>query len=170
MGRGGGGTEARRESRVVLMQKRFFFAGLLCTVRDTPTRLLGGLSGMRGRTPSACPARPPPHPGSPPTLQHAHPSRSSRQSSRTRRDEALSLTCTSGGRTGAGFAHVWRQASTRAHEFVRASAHCVRAVLVVRTNGPVESTVQDVFIFEHILMIRCSSAKISHTPPVTLFT
>ena len=121
-------------------------------------------------TPSACPVRLPPRPGSPPTWQHAHPSRSSRQGSRTRRDEALSLTFTSGGRTGAGFAHVWRQASTRAHELVRASAHCVRAVLVVRPNGPVESTVQDVFIFEHILMIRCSSAKISHTPPVTLFT
>ena len=70
----------------------------------------------------------------------------------------------------AGFAHVWRQASTRAHEFVRASAHCVRAVVVVRPNGPVESTVQNVFVFEYILMLRCSAARISHTTPVTLFT
>ena len=55
--------------------------------------------------------------------------------------------------------------------FVRASAHCVRAVfLVVRPNGPVESTVENVFIFEHILMIRCFAAKICHTTPVTLFT
>ena len=30
------------------MQKRFFLAGLLCTARGTPTRLLGSLSGTCG--------------------------------------------------------------------------------------------------------------------------
>ena len=34
-----------------------------------------------------------------------------------------------------------------AHKVVRASAHCVRAVLVVRANGAVESAVQKVFVF-----------------------
>ena len=67
-------------------------------------------------------------------------------------------------------AHVWRQASTRAHEFVRALAHCVRAVVVVRSNGPVESTVQNVFVFEYILIIRAANGLLSHTTPVTLFT
>ena len=45
------------------------------------------------------------------------------------------------------FAHVWRQASSKAHKVVRASAHCVRAMLVVRANGAVESAVQKVFVF-----------------------
>ena len=57
-----------------------------------------------------------------------------------------------------GFPHVWRQASSKAHEYVRASAHCVRAMLVVRANGAVESAVQKVFVFQYILIIRASAA------------
>ena len=57
-------------------------------------------------------------------------------------------------------AHVWRQASSRAHEVVRGSAHCVRAVLVVRTVGPVECAVRKVFSFVYILIIPCRAAKV----------
>ena len=41
----------------------------------------------------------------------------------------------------AGLRDDWRQASTKAHDVVRATADGVRAVLVVRVNGPVESAV-----------------------------
>ena len=55
-----------------------------------------------------------------------------------------------------GFPHVWRQASSKAHEYVRASAHCVRAMLVVRANGAVELAVQKVFVFNTSLSYgRC---------------
>ena len=60
------------------------------------------------------------------------------------------------------FAHVWRQASSKAHKVVRASAHCVRAVLVVRVIVTVESAVRKVFIFSYILIIR--SLPLSSSP------
>ena len=64
-----------------------------------------------------------------------------------------------GQRRVAGLQDDWRQASTKAHDVVRASADGVQAVLVVRVNGPVESAVEEPLAFHCFLIIRCSAAS-----------
>ena len=129
-----------------------FLAGLQRShkVNPFPTPSDCGQTGSRSSATAFRPTvtlRQPRHFQSPPAQIDAYPSRSPHPSSRTRRDEPVSIRRTNGGEKALGFPHVWRQASSKAHEYVRASAHCVRAMLVVRANGAVESAVQKVFVF-----------------------